>query len=41
MHQERRPATWGFALCRRNLAWPLASLDVSDQWPVFIQPPHL
>ena len=35
------PATLSFALSRRGLFYPLASLDISGQWPVFGQEPHL
>lgn len=34
------PATLAFALSRRGLFYPLASLDISGQWPVFEQEPH-
>ena len=34
------PATLAFALIRRGLFYPLASLDISGQWPVFEQEPH-
>ena len=33
------PATLAFALSRRGLFYPLASLDISGQWPVFEQEP--
>ena len=38
--EPRSPATLAFALSRRGLFYPLASLDISGQWPVFEQEPH-
>ena len=38
--EPRGPATLAFALSRRGLFYPLASLDISGQWPVFEQEPH-
>ncbi len=34
------PATLAFPLSRGGLLYPLASLDISGQWPVFEQEPH-
>ena len=35
------PATLAVPLSRGGLFYPLASLDISGQWPVFEQEPHL
>ncbi len=37
----RGPATLAVPLSRGGLFYPLASLDISGQWPVFEQEPHL
>ena len=39
--RELAPATLSGALIRPSLVYPLASFDVSGQWPVNTQTPHL
>ena len=43
LHNVESPysATLSKTLSRQYLFGPLASLDVSGQWPVFMQEPHL